>query len=188
MKKYYSVLLICSAIVLTSFKSDKPAYHIFNKSGKVISYKKMIKELREADVVLFGEHHNNPIVHWLELEVTQSLFASKDKQLVMGAEMFERDNQLILDEYLKGLISRRKFEAECRLWSNYDTDYAPLIEFAKDSALHFVATNIPRRYAAIVHKQGIDQLNTLSAEAKQYIAPFPLNLTQTRCLLQKWVE
>jgi len=37
-----------------------------------------------------------------------------------------------------------------------------------------VATNIPRRYAALVSRQNLDKLNDLSPEAKKYIAPLPI--------------
>lgn len=185
MKGYTITSLLVIFLISSAFKPDKPAYKLYASNGKDVSYQKMIKELAEADIVLFGEYHNNPIAHWLELEVTKSLYAARDGQLMMGAEMFEADNQLILDEYLGDLISRDKFEAECRLWSNYDTDYEPLIRFAKDSAVHFIATNIPRRYAAIVHKQGIDKLDELSDEAKRYIAPLPVSFDPDSVLIAK---
>ncbi|MBR8535272.1 ChaN family lipoprotein [Carboxylicivirga sediminis] len=185
MKNYTFLLLTMCFLSLSSFKPDMPAYKLFDSQGKEIKYKKMIKELGNAEIVLFGEYHNNPIAHWLELEVTKSLYDSMNGKLIMGAEMFEADNQLIIDEYMNDFISRDKFEAECRLWSNYDTDYEPLIRFAKDSAVHFVATNIPRRYASIVHKKGIDTLDKLSDEAKRFIAPLPIEFDPDSVLIAK---
>lgn len=88
--------------------------------------------------------------------------------------MFETDNQLLLDEYLNGTISQANFKKEVRLWNNYKTDYEPLVEFAKAKKLHFVATNVPRRYASLVYKKGIAQLDSLSETAKSYIAPLPI--------------
>ncbi len=58
-----------------------------------------------------------------------------------------------------------------RLWPNYNTDYKPLIEFAKSKELKFVATNIPRRYANMVYKKGLKSLNELSNMAKSFIVP-----------------
>ena len=118
--------------------------------------------------------HNNPICHWLELELTKSLYAEKKDNLILGAEMFEADNQLILNEYLSGEISVKNFEQEARIWPNYKTDYKPLVEFAKENHLDFVASNIPRRYAALVHKKGFEALDSLSTEAKSYFAPLPV--------------
>ncbi len=155
---------------------DKPAYQLFDRKGKAIKYKKMIKKLPEAELILFGELHNNPIAHWLQFEITKDLYAKKTDSLVLGAEMFEADNQLIVDEYLQGQISQKNFQAEARLWDNYETDYKPLLEFAKAHGLPFVASNIPRRYASLVYKQGIEQLDSLSNEARRYIAPLPITI------------
>lgn len=171
-----SLLVLLS---LSSFTGDKPAYRIFNNEGKKVKYKKMLEAAKDADVVFFGELHNNPVVHWLQLELTKDLYTEKQGNIVLGAEMFETDNQLILNEYLKGNISKKSFEKEARLWPNYKTDYKPLVEFAKDSNLIFVATNIPRRYASTTYKKGFEGLDELSAEAKSYIAPLPIEYDST---------
>lgn len=163
-----------SMILFSSAFSQKSAYSLFNENGKEVKYKKMLKACAEADIVLFGEQHNNPISHWLQLELTQDLYANTGTDLILGAEMFETDNQLIMDEYFSGMITKEKFEEEMRLWPNYKTDYKPLLEFAKDSGLKFVATNVPRRYANVTYKLGLDTLVYLSDEAKKYIAPLPL--------------
>ncbi len=88
--------------------------------------------------------------------------------------MFESDNQLVLTEYVTGQITKRNFEGQARLWPNYKTDYKPLVEFAKENKLSFIATNIPRRYASVVHKSGFEGLDSLSNEAKNYYPPSPI--------------
>jgi len=125
-------------------------------------------------VVLFGELHNNPISHWMELKLTEDLFAARGGDLVLGAEMFEADNQLILNEYLDGFITIEKFEDEAKLWQNYKTDYRPLVEFAFNHHLPFIATNVPRRYANAVFHKGLPVLDSLDEEAYHYLAPLPL--------------
>ncbi len=160
--------------VFTAFKSDMPAYTLFNKEGKAVKYSKMVKSIGDADIVLFGELHNNPISHWLQLKLTKDLFEQKGSNLVLAAEMFESDNQLILNEYLDSLISKKSFEAEARLWPNYKTDYKPLIEFANKNRLTFVASNVPRRYASMVNSKGFEGLEEISDEAKTFIAPLPI--------------
>jgi len=169
--------LLFTAILCTSFSmvdAQPQAYNIFNQKGKKVKYKKMIKALQKADVVFFGELHNNPICHWLQLEVTRDLYAQESANLILGAEMFESDNQVIINEYFLGFISRRSFEKEARLWPNYDTDYKPLLEFAKENALTFVATNIPRRYASLVYKKGVDELENLPEYSKVYLPKLPI--------------
>jgi uncharacterized iron-regulated protein len=172
--KKLQLFLISIFFVFTAFKADKPAYFLFNKEGKDIKYEKMLKEAGDADIVLFGESHDDPISHWLELELTKDLFETKKDNLVLGAEMFETDNQVILDEYISGLISVSNFESNSRLWPNYKTDYKPLVEFAKTNKLKFVATNVPRRYASLVNTKGFEGLDELSAEAKEFLPPLPV--------------
>ena len=154
------------------FGQHKPAYILYNAKGKKIDYEKMIRILAEKDIVLFGEFHNNPIAHWLQLEVTTSL--KQSRELVMGAEMFEQDNQEALDMYLQGKIKAKGLDSMARLWKNYPTDYAPLVNFAKENHIPFAASNVPRRYASMVAKAGFGALDTISAKEKTWIAPLPI--------------
>ncbi len=154
--------------------AQKPAYRLFTEKGKAVKYEKMVRAASEADIILFGELHNNPISHWLQLELTTDLHAISGGNLILGAEMFEADNQLIMDEYLADLIDQSKFEEEARIWNNYKTDYKPLVEFAREHGLRFIATNIPRRYANSVFRQGVEMLERLTGEAREYLAPLPL--------------
>ena len=96
LKLFLFVLLIP---VFLSFKKDKPAYILYNSNGKKITFSKMITELQKKEIILFGEIHNNPIAHWLQLELAIEL--NKSKHLILGAEMFESDNQEGLNLYLK---------------------------------------------------------------------------------------
>lgn len=172
--KYLSILLaLLVSAALTA--QEKPAYRIFNGEGKMVMYGDMIREAVKADVVFFGELHDNPISHWLELELTKSLFEQRGKDLILAAEMFETDNQLIIDEYFQGLIRESSFESEVRKWNNYATDYKPLLNFAKENGLKFIASNIPRHYASIVAAGGFEALDKVSEEGKKYIAPLPVD-------------
>lgn len=172
--KTLSALLIFASLGMLSFRSDKPAYMLYDSEGRKVKYEKMIQAVSDADVVFFGELHDNPIAHWLEYEVTADLYKVAGDRLVQGAEMFEADNQLLLDEYLSAAYEADKFEAEVKLWKNYKTDYKPLVEFARKNKLPFIATNVPRRYASVVSKKGLEALEQLPAEARNYIAPLPI--------------
>ena len=168
------LMLLMTGLVFFSlaFSQTKPAYMLYNANGKKIAYDKMMKRLKKADMMLFGELHNNPISHWLQYEVTAQLQESRD--VILGAEMFEADNQDELNRYLAGEINAEELDEQARLWSNYETDYAPLVKIAKENNLPFIATNIPRRYANLVYRQGFEALETLSAEEKSWIAPLPI--------------
>jgi len=88
--------------------------------------------------------------------------------------MFEQDNQEALTQYVQGKITARRLDSTARLWKNYPTDYAPLVDLAKTNQLTFTATNIPRKFASIVARGGFEALDTLNALQKSWIAPLPI--------------
>jgi uncharacterized iron-regulated protein len=168
-------VILSSILVLiatSGFSQNKQGYVLYNAKGKKVHYDKMIRQLAEQDIILFGEFHDNPISHWLELEVTKDLFARRP--IVMGAEMFEQDNQEALNLYLSSSITAKQLDTMARLWSNYKTDYAPLVEFAKENKIPFAATNVPRRYASMVAKGNFAALDTISEKEKSWMAPLPI--------------
>ncbi|GAB4480462.1 MAG: ChaN family lipoprotein [Thermoflexibacter sp.] len=174
--KRLDLSIIFLSFFLISMQSDKPAYFFYDKEGKQSSYNEVLKAAQEADIVLFGELHNNPICHWLQLKLTKDLFKAKTDKLVLAAEMFESDDQLVLNEYLSGFIKESNFEKEAKLWNNYKTDYRPLVEFAKQNKIPFVASNIPRRYASMVASGGLEALKKLDKAATELIAPQPITV------------
>jgi uncharacterized iron-regulated protein len=161
---------------LNSETGGGAAYRLYDSKGRQIAYDKTIDRLAEAQVVLFGELHDNVLIHRMQWSMTEDLFEKRKGKMILGAEMFDSDNQLILDEYLAGLILHRHLVAEAKVWDNYEEDYSALVDFAKEHRLKFIATNIPRRYAGLVSREGIKALDRVSGEAKQYIAPLPIGV------------
>ena len=173
-------ILFILSIFLCAEGFSQEAFAFFTQNGKRTSYRKLLRKSKKADIVLFGEYHNNPIAHWLEVKLTKDLLGKRS--LILGAEMFERDNQDALDGYLQGTIDQKGLDTLARLWKNYKTDYKPWVDLAKREKLPIVATNIPRKYANLVYKKGLQALDTLpSAERKWIVSlPFPYdgNLSQ----------
>lgn len=192
MVKYKAFLvLLISFLSISAFGQTKAPFKIYNKKGKKVNYKKLLKTTRKKDIILFGEFHNNPISHWLQLELGKDL--QKTNQLIFGAEMIEADNQMALNEYLKGNINYKGLDSLARLWSNYKTDYAPIVDFAKEKQIPFIATNIPRKYANKVYRAGdFNVLDQMTAEEKSWIAPLPIlfdaNLPQYKKILEMMGE
>jgi uncharacterized iron-regulated protein len=170
------ILLIAPMVLFLSFtlKLDKQAYVLYNAKGNKATYDQLLAEAKKVDIVLFGELHDNPICHWLQKELTENLYADKKENLVLGAEMFEADDQIVLNEYLAGKVSEKTLKEEAKLWNNFATDYKPLLDIAKTNKLRFIACNIPRRYANMVYLKGEKVLDSIEVEAKNWIAPFPI--------------
>lgn len=165
-------LILCLVCSLGIYAQHKPAYILYNDKGKQVSYGKMLKQLLKQEVVLFGEIHNNPISHWLELKIAKD--CGERRAILLGAEMFERDNQQPLNHYLEEKITAKGLDSLARLWKNYKTDYAPLVNYAKENKVGFVATNVPRKLASMVSKGGFEALNTLSPLEKTWVARLPI--------------
>ncbi len=164
--------LICIPSLGFSQNMKLEAFRIYNHKGKEVKWKKVIKNLKGQDLILIGELHNNAISHWLQYQIISTLHDSL-RPLKIGAEMFESDNQILIDEYFQDLISTKSFEAEARLWNNYSTDYKPILEYAKSQGIPFIGTNIPRRYASAFYYKGDSLFSQLSEEAKNWICPLP---------------
>jgi hypothetical protein len=176
-------------------------YQIFDAQGKKVSYAqflaavtaKLQKSAPQPAVILFGELHDNPIVHWLQYQTTTDLFRVTP-YMVLGAEMFETDQQAALNEYLiptdtsaktstvvtpmgavmGGDPHYDKLKKSIKLWPNFYSDYKPLVDFAKEHQLPFIATNIPRKYASLVYRGGFAALDTLPAEKKALFPTMPV--------------
>lgn len=166
------ILLTVLFISALSLAQEGQPYQLYTKDGKKTTYKKLLKAAGDTEVVLFGEHHDNSLIHWLELELAKGL--SEIKPLILGAEMIEADNQKQLDQYLRGEIDQKAFDTLARLWPNHKTDYKPLTDFAKDKKFPFIAANVPRRFASKVYKGGFEALDGLTAEERSWVAPLPI--------------
>ncbi len=160
-----------------SGKKKTLPYRLYDQNGQGLALHDLLPQAAQADVLLFGELHDNEVVHRLQQEMASELAELTNDHLLLGAEMFEADNQLVLDEYLAGLIKHDHLVREAKVWPNYERDYRPLVEVAKARRLSFIATNIPRRYANLVARKGLGALERLSDEARKWMAPLPIEVS-----------
>lgn len=177
MRSFYILTLALLSFEATA--QDLSGYKLYNGNGKPVSPEKMMKKLRTADFVFFGEYHNDPIAHWLQLEVQKDIAEAKGKNVLLSFEMFEQDQQDLMSAYMNGELTDEQFEDTCRLWPNYETDYKPLLLHAKENGLKVVASNIPRRYANMLFKGNRASLDTLSAQERSWMAPLDFKVDST---------
>lgn len=174
MKKLLFLFLILMNLSIAA-QTPEANYKVFDSKGNQKKLDQIIAEIKNYDVVFLGENHDDSIAHALQMQIFKAAFDkySKQKKVTLSLEMFERDVQTVVNEYLNGLISETHFLASSRPWGNYKTDYRPLVEFAKENNLEVIAANAPRRYVNMVSRTGRDSLNQLSPEAKRWLAPLP---------------
>ena len=134
-----------------------------------VSFEAMMRSVSRADVVFFGEQHDDPATHRAELSVLAAL-GNGPRPVVLSLEMFERDVQGVLDDYLAGRITEADFLAHSRPWERYTTDYRALVELARARGWPVVASNVPRRLASVVSRKGLAVLDTMSAGDRALVA------------------
>jgi uncharacterized iron-regulated protein len=172
MKRFTLAILFFPLMSLAQDKLSESNYRIFSVArNKEVTLKEIVKDMRDRDVLLFGEEHNDSVSHYLEHTLLEMLHA-KYNDVALSLEMFDRDVQPVMDEYLHGFIKEKHFLKDARVWSNYK-DYKPMVEFAKENALDVICANAPSRYANLAGRKGQGMLTRLPDESKEFFAPLP---------------
>lgn len=165
-----TLVLVVSTIAARNSDSGYTPHRVFQSDDKKFAdFEMMLSELAKADVVFVGEQHNDAATHRLELAILEGLARRRDS-IIVALEMFERDTQKALDDYLAGKISEPEFLKQARPWPNYATDYRPLVELAKRKGWRVVAGNVPRKYASQVGRNGLPIIDKLPEEERALIA------------------
>lgn len=176
MKKLIFFCVFFIAMTFSNFgQADADHYRVYDAKGNPATLIQVIDAIGENDVVFLGEMHDDSVGHALQFDIFKSTIEkySVNRKITLSLEMFERDVQMVVNEYLNGLITEKKFLDDSRPWGNYKTDYRPLVELAKEKKFPVIAANAPRRYVNMVSRGGREKLNALSKEAKEFLPPLP---------------
>jgi uncharacterized iron-regulated protein len=139
------------------------------RANRFTDFESMLADVIYADVLFLGEQHDDPSTHRLEAATLEGL-ARRRSNVVLALEMFERDVQRPLDDYLASRIPEADFLAASRPWPRYRTDYRPMVEFARLWHWPVVAADVPRRFASMVARTGLAGLDTLASADRAFIA------------------
>lgn len=168
-------LFLTMTVSIFAQNASQETYRVFDGQGNPVDLNKIIDAIGQNEVVFLGEQHDDSVAHALQFEIFKAVYEkyNTNRKVALSLEMVERDNQIVLDEYLSNLITEKKFLDDSRPWGNYKTDYRPLVELAKEKKLEVVAANAPRRYVNMVSRGGRQTLDGLSKEAKNWLPPLP---------------
>ncbi len=139
--------------------------------GSEIPLAALGQRLHGRDAVFLGETHLDETTHRLEAYLLADLLERTHGKLVLAMEMFERDVQPVLDDYLSGRISEQEFLEASRPWRNYRTGYRALIELAKAHGIPVVASNLPRPLRRKLAMQGEPGMDLLSPQERAWLPP-----------------
>lgn len=175
-----ALLSACLLFLMTmgafgQLKYSEDQFRAFDSKGTPVTLSDIVAAAANSDVIFFGEQHDDAVGHAIQAEAFSRIVEkySAERKVILSLEMFERDVQTVLDEYLASLITEQHFLSSSRPWGNYKTDYRPLVELAKEKHLPIIAANAPRRYVNMVSRGGRASLNPLSREARGWLPPLP---------------
>jgi uncharacterized iron-regulated protein len=169
--------ILCFAFPVLAFSQDSLSNHykIYSASRqKLISPDDIVNDMANADVLFFGEEHNDSTGHYLEYTLFKKLAQKYPQKAALSMEMFETDCQNVLDEYLSGFILEKNMITDARAWHNYK-DYRPMVELAKTENIPVVAANAPHRYVNMVNRLGLSSLGLLNTISRSYLPPLPID-------------
>jgi uncharacterized iron-regulated protein len=178
MKKILLALLLCPMVTIAQEKLSEKNYRIYSvKAGREVTLKDIANDMKDYDVLSFGEEHNDSVTHYMEKAMLEQMYATYGNNLALSMEMFERDVQPVMNEYLGGFIREKHFTKDARVWSNYK-DYRPMVEFAKEKKLDVVCANAASRYTNLAGRKGQQELEKLPEESKENFAPLPYDTAE----------
>lgn len=144
-------------------------YQLATPTGERISLQRLPAEIENADVILVGEWHTHAGIHRFQTDLLKQM-TENGHPMVLSMEQFTRDAQPLMDDYLTGKIGEQYLIQKANAWPNYESDYRPLVEFAKSQQLPVIAANAPKPIVRCIGRVGIDYLDRLSPEQRQWVA------------------
>ena len=172
----FAILLTgCVSTTATTYTPTSPDvtsfydYKLYSPSGSAVSLTDLTSELLQADVIMIGEWHTHAGIHRFQTDMLKQLSSGK-LPVALSMEQINRDKQDVLDEYLNGLIGEQTFIQKSNAWPNYESDYRPLIEFAKRADVPVIAANAPKKIVRCIGLKGIDYLGQLDSEQRSFVA------------------
>src|SRR4051812_1199264 len=110
LRRFACILLFLALAVQLAAGARAPApaphYRAFDAKGNAVQLQQIVDALEHADVLFVGETHADPVAHMLEAELLRrsderyGAASSGRRSVALSLEMFERDVQTVLDEYL----------------------------------------------------------------------------------------
>ncbi len=173
MKKLFLTFFFGSVTLAATAQLSEANYRIYSvKLDKEVPLNVIAEDMINYDVLFMGEEHNDSVTHYLEKTMLSLMYDKYGDDLALSMEMFERDVQPVMNEYLNGFIKEKHFIKDARVWSNY-RDYKPMVEFAKENKLDVICANAASRYANLAGRKGQEYLKKLPDASKQNFAPLP---------------
>ncbi|EOV1170975.1 ChaN family lipoprotein [Vibrio fluvialis] len=144
-------------------------YQLASPKGNSLTLSQFTQDIRDADVILIGEWHTHAGIHRFQTELLQELSES-ERPVALSMEQFSRPDQALVDAYLRGEIGEQYLIQQTSAWPNYESDYRPLIELAKQQKIIVIAANAPKSVVRCIGRYGAAYLEQLTPDERLQVA------------------
>lgn len=164
------LIVFVSFIVLSATVFAERNYVIYDsKTGEKLTVSELAERSLKNDIIFFGEFHDDSLLHLIQKNLLADMY-EKDDEIAVSMEMFERDVQKYINDYLSNKITEEDFLKNSRPWGDYKEFYKPLVELAKSHEAPVIAANIPRKYAAVYTREGWTGIQKLLPNERTLVA------------------
>ncbi len=158
-------------------------------SAKRVDWSELLSKIHEADIILLGEQHDHAVGHAVQLAVVEDVMDTYPNS-ILALEMLERDEQILIDDYMEDFIDDETFEklTNSKNWGasgGWSAWYQPIIDAAKSRGGGVVGANAPRRYVRIARIDGYEKIDELTGSRRGYI-DYPEELSGGRYRQRFW--
>lgn len=128
--------------------------------AKALKIDEIVERVADKKIIYVGERHDSYEQHIVQLEIIRGIFR-KNPNIAIGMEMFQRESQSALDDFIAGYIDEKTFLKQSAYFKNWGLDYnfyKDIIRFARDEKVPLIALNLRREIVSKVASSGIDSL------------------------------
>ena len=158
-----------------AFKQPAVGDIVHLPTGVAVSLEQMTAAVSDTRIVYVGETHDNPAAHRLELQVLKALRERYPEQVSLGMEMFNTEQQPVLDQWVAGSLSEKDFLKESNWYGVWGQDFAyyrELVTYARDQQIPIIGLNVP---AELRRKVGMTPLEELDEETRAVLPEMDMN-------------
>ena len=164
-KNQYKYFLIFVSIILSccfflKACTSRPTEPFLKVSAKkYMPLEDVIFEASISDLIFVGEHHDNIHHHINQFQIIRELHEKAQVPLAIGLEMFERSDQDILDNWIKGQLEIEQFiRFFYKNWRQPWPLYRDIFIYAKEHQIPLVGLNVPDEIVKKVAQNGYTSL------------------------------
>lgn len=133
---------------------------VFPGHSGALTLHQVLQRLKGKRVLLLGEHHDNPEHHRWQLQTLAALYGQYPN-MVIGFEMFPRRVQPVLDRWVRGELTEKRFLKETdwdSVWSFDPRMYMPIFNFARMNRIPMIAINLDGKLINRLRTEGLTAL------------------------------